>query len=710
MRMQYINRILSGISFCLAFLLAFLLLFEAKLAVPGLFQSVGRLHVLSLHLPIGMLVLISILILVKKKSFNPSFTDVLETSVLITSFFAFCTALFGLVLSKESGYDNELVDFHKWWGIATAYIIYFLSLLSTEKTLFKIGLAASVLTLIVGSHLGATITHGEGYLKGTAESQDKEYLFDENASLFQNAIYPIFDAKCVSCHNPKKRKGDLDLTTPASILKGGKKGLAIDNENLQSSRLLEYIHLPEEDKKHMPPAGKPQLKTEEIQVLNQWIKSGADFTKKWNEYADEDSLKSTATKLIKKPDLITYDFEPANPKLIESLNDPFCTITALDINSPALKASFFIRAGYQPSKLKELQKIKSQLVELNLSNMPVTDDEIKNIVAFTNLRKLILNNSLITDKAITDLSKMPNLRSLALSGTKITKASIPALNQSKSLSEVFIWNTDIGITDLDSTSAIQYYLGYQTDNNEVQKLNIPSILNASTVLDKNDSVRLYHRIPGTIIRYTVNDSIPDSTSAPIFKQPLAISHHVNVNARAVKEGWLASNVASYSFFQKGISPVSTSLLTMPNAKYRGEGAELLTNNIKGAIGNLIDGNWLGFRENHMEAMFEFDGNTTIKEVLISINKSVNSYLVPPVSVELFAGNDTLQLKSIKKIIPPALVESDLKANKNETISISLDGIKNKYIKIKAVNNPKLPKWHRGKGEKGWLFIDEIFFY
>ena len=164
------------------------------------------------------------------------------------------------------------------------------------------------------------------------------------------------------------------------------------------------------------------------------------------------------------------------------------------------------------------------------------------MVSFTNLRKLILNNSLITDKGIPDLAKMPNLGSLALSGTKITKASIPVLNQSKSLSEVFIWNTDIGISDLDSTSSIHYYLGYQTDINEIQKLNIPSILNASTVLDKNDSVRLYHRIPGTIIRYTINDSIPDSTSAPIFKQPFAISHHVNVNARAVKDGWLASNM------------------------------------------------------------------------------------------------------------------------------------------------------------------------
>lgn len=708
--MQYTNRILSGITFCFAFLLAFLLLFEGKLAIAGILPSIGRLHVLSLHLPIGMLMLISILVLVRKNSFNPSFTDVLTTSLWITSFFAFCTALFGLILSKESGYDNELVVFHKRWGVATAYLIYLLCLLNTEKLYFKIGLAISILTLIIGSHLGASITHGEGYLRGNTGEQQKMYTFDEEASFYQNAIYPILDAKCVSCHNPKKKKGELDLTTMESIIKGGKEGLAIDKNKPEMSRLLEFIHLPENDKKHMPPSGKPQLLPEEIKILQRWIMDGADFTKKWNEYPDGDTIKLMALSLVKRPTAEIYNFEPANNKLIETLNDPFCTITPLDISSPALKANFFVRAAYQSGKLKDLQKIRTQLVELNMSNMPVTDEEIKNITAFTNLKKLILNNSLVTDKAITDLAKMPFLESLALSGTKITKAAIPVLNQSKSLKEVFIWNTEIQITDLDSTSAIKYFIGYQTDPNEIQKLNIPAILNQSTVLDKNDSVRLYHRIPGVTIRYTTNDSIPDSTTTKVYEHPFPISRHVNVQARAVKDGWLASNVASYSFFQKGLSPVTALLLTNPNEKYRGEGAELLINNVKGAIGNLIDGNWLGFRENHMEAIFEFDGNTTIKEILISINKSVNSYLVPPVSVEILAGNDTLQLKSINKYIPAPLSESDLKSNKNETIAITLDGIKQKYIKIKAMNNPKLPKWHRGKGEKGWLFVDEIFFY
>jgi hypothetical protein len=36
--------------------------------------------------------------------------------------------------------------------------------------------------------------------------------------------------------------------------------------------------------------------------------------------------------------------------------------------------------------------------------------------------------------------------------------------------------------------------------------------------------------------------------------------------------------------------------------------------------------------------------------------------------------------------------------------------KYKYIEIEAFPVSVLPKWHPGKGEKGWVFVDEVFFY
>jgi len=40
-------------------------------------------------------------------------------------------------------------------------------------------------------------------------------------------------------------------------------------------------------------------------------------------------------------------------------------------------------------------------------------------------------------------------------------------------------------------------------------------------------------------------------------------------------------------------------------------------------------------------------------------------------------------------------------------SLSLKGEKIRYIKVRAKNIGVCPSWHVGRGEKGWIFVDEI---
>jgi len=35
-------------------------------------------------------------------------------------------------------------------------------------------------------------------------------------------------------------------------------------------------------------------------------------------------------------------------------------------------------------------------------------------------------------------------------------------------------------------------------------------------------------------------------------------------------------------------------------------------------------------------------------------------------------------------------------------------VKEKYMKVVIVPVSKLPLWHRSKGDKGWIFVDELF--
>jgi hypothetical protein len=88
---------------------------------------------------------------------------------------------------------------------------------------------------------------------------------------FRRDIQPILRASCVACHKPSKEKGELDVTTHAALLKGGKHQDAVIPGSPERSRLIRDVSgsLPV-----MPEEGEPLLPAE-IAVLARWIAAGA---------------------------------------------------------------------------------------------------------------------------------------------------------------------------------------------------------------------------------------------------------------------------------------------------------------------------------------------------------------------------------------------------------------------------------------------------
>ena len=84
---------------------------------------------------------------------------------------------------------------------------------------------------------------------------------------------------------------------------------------------------------------------------------------------------------------------------------------------------------------------------------------------------------------------------------------------------------------------------------------------------------------------------------------------------------------------------------------------------------------------------------------------IGSYLMPPLSLEVWGGNDPGQLKLLNRIVPEQpfkQVPSYLKMYELKFKPITL-----RYLRIIANPVIKLPKWHPGKGQRGWFFTDEI---
>jgi hypothetical protein len=86
-------------------------------------------------------------------------------------------------------------------------------------------------------------------------------------------VKPILRERCYACHGPLKQKAKLRLDTAASLLQGGRSGLAAVPGQPERSRLLARVSAAEESER-MPPEGKP-LTPQQIAVLREWIRQGA---------------------------------------------------------------------------------------------------------------------------------------------------------------------------------------------------------------------------------------------------------------------------------------------------------------------------------------------------------------------------------------------------------------------------------------------------
>ena len=89
---------------------------------------------------------------------------------------------------------------------------------------------------------------------------------------FERQVAPILKKRCVRCHGPTDPKAGLDLSTPASLVKGGDSGQVVRSGKPNDSPLFEMIDLGE-----MPPEDEGRISPDEKALIYEWIAQGAPF-------------------------------------------------------------------------------------------------------------------------------------------------------------------------------------------------------------------------------------------------------------------------------------------------------------------------------------------------------------------------------------------------------------------------------------------------
>lgn len=714
--MERLKKLVADTVFAMQILIVFVLVFENRIALPLALQAFGRLHPLLLHLPISLLLLTVVLLFSRRHFEGKGMDELIGLLLHFTALTASATTLMGLFLSLEGTFGVDQLWLHKWLGIALSFICWSLLVVKKLPVQRTVGLAGVALLILTG-HYGATLTHGENFVLGPLQVQPPKVarVITDSTAVFSATIEPIFEAKCYGCHNSRKAKGNLILTSLEHIQKGGKDGPLWKPSDAAHSLLVEKLLLPLDHDEHMPPRDKVQLTDDEIAFIRLWIDRGADTAKTLRELDASDTLHRLASMIIPRyqqvgamPRQYAFDFAPIDK--IEALDIPNRTVFQIAHNEPAVAANFYLRDAYEKKYLDELAAVKEQLVSLNLSKMPVQDGDLRAIEGFPHLEVLNLNNTAVTGSGFTALTTLPALRSLSVAGTSVTVEALRKLGELPSLQEVFIWNTSVSADMVAALKSafpnVKWEYGYVPDEAEILKLNAPMLRNKRTVLQTGEKVILNHNLPGTVIHYALDGAIPDSVVSPVYAEPIAVGHFGLIQAKAFKDGWISSDISEFFFFREGYRPDSIALNSAPDKRYEGEGVHTLFDGEKGLPAFYRHPAWMAFRENDLELSFSFEKKVPpIRHITLSFARNRNTICLPPEAMELWGGHHPDQLQLLASARFP---EGEGPAKPRiEGVTMAVPASDFRYYKLVAKPMRKMADGNRKK--RGlWLMVDEVF--
>lgn len=430
--------------FGLSVFLIFCLLFESYIELPVLVAWIGRWHPLVLHFPIVLLLIAIFLGLTGRK--------IPRNLLTIAVISALLTAISGFFLGKETGSKGDLLFWHQWLGGALALLAalwYGLEELQISKQIYSKIIQVVIVGLIIFTgHYGGMITHGQDFL--ALPQGKKQSIIPKNPLVYEHVVNRILEEKCVKCHNPNKKKGELLMTDLAGLLKGGEGGNTLIPGNPEESEMIRRLYLPIEDEEHMPPEGERPLADNEVRILEQWIALGASDTLQLNHLENSQPL-AVLIKEMMEPD--PMEKWTALPKVADStlrnLASDYLTITRLAGATDALKVNVYMPPQYDAQMLLDLAPVNRNIVELDLSGLPIGEKELAFAANCPNLEWLEIDRTPITDVEADTLRSLSKLHLLKVYETNIGDQSISLFKEWKNLKSLYIWGTQVSESALE---------------------------------------------------------------------------------------------------------------------------------------------------------------------------------------------------------------------------------------------------------------------
>jgi len=433
---------------------------------PRFLLFIGRFHPLILHFPIVLIILVALFELTAHYTSIKIKKGLIKILLFGSSLVTLATIAAGFFLYASGEYSGNLIDQHFWSAAVTGFALLTttaLYLMYCKRKRFYsyylAGLAVSVVTVAYTSHLGGSVTHGQDYLTEhlsliihDLKDNNQKVKEESDMLVYEDMIAPIFEAKCLSCHNAQKAKGGLMMTSYENLRRPGESGHpSVTAGAPEKSELYNRLVLPASHEDHMPPEGKTPLSEKEIALLKYWIETGAAKELSITEARKKETIAPIISQLL--PELNTYrmKMEIANLKteeVAQKLNKVAEHLSVIIKRDSLSDGHFFTLsmkfppAPFTNDQFRELKPYYEIFSRISLTSSGIDDAGLYYIGQMTHLKELYLQKTKLNGSGLVYLQKLENLEVLNLSFTQTDdKAAIDLLNF-PNLKKVYLYRTN----------------------------------------------------------------------------------------------------------------------------------------------------------------------------------------------------------------------------------------------------------------------------
>ena len=204
------------------------------------------------------------------------------------------------------------------------------------------------------------------------------------------------------------------------------------------------------------------------------------------------------------------------------------------------------------------------------------------------------------------------------------------------------------------------------------------------------------------IYYTLDSSEP-TTASEKYTDIIKIDKPCTLRTVAIRpSGSSKITKDEISFSKSSMKPIT--MLQPINKQYEFSGATVLVDGMTGNM-NYKTGRWIAFYTNDLEAVIDLKEVTEISSMTLHTCVEKGDWIFDTRGITVSVSDDNQTFKEVASEAYPAMKESD--PNQIYTHELKFDPVKTRYVKVKALSEQKIPSWHGGKGNPGFLFVDEI---